>query len=130
MKKYTGSVGLEKRKVPRFNGQILISAHFNSTGEIKVLTENISEGGLMFETTRAIQRDTLLEMEIYQPICSCKSMIFSIPALVKVVWIKQRQKDHFEKGENKYTVGGEFLEIKEEDRQRIAKYVKDKMTGR
>ncbi len=126
MKKRTNCAGLEKRKFSRLDDSILISAHFNSAREIKALAGNISEGGLMFETTKAIQRDTLLKMEIYQPICSCKSIIFSIPALVKVAWIEPRGKDHRQKGENKYTVGGEFLEIKEGDRQRIAKYVKIK----
>lgn len=130
MKEHTDFVGLGKRKFPRLNENILILASLNSDREFKALTENISESGLMFETTRVIPRDTLLELEMYQPICCCKSIIFSIPVLARVVWIKKREKDHFEKGENKYAVGGEFFETKKEDRQRIAKYVKDKTAGR
>ena len=125
MKKHANCVGIEKRKFSRLNDPILISTNDHSVREFKALTRNISEGGLMFETTKAIQRDTLLKMEIYQPICSCKSIIFSIPALIRVLRSELRKKDHFEKGENRYIIGGEFLEIKDEDRQRIAKYIKE-----
>lgn len=80
----------------------------------------------MFEIERDIPQDSGLELEIYQPVGRYKRMIFSIPVLAKVIWIRQIEKDNFEAGENKYKIGIEFSEIKEEDRQRITKYLEEK----
>ena len=91
------------------------------------MTGDINADGLMFEFHRDISQNIRLEMEIYQPIICCKSRIHSIPVLARVAWTKKIEKDHFEEGENQYSVGVEFLEMKEEDRQRIAKYVKEGM---
>jgi len=98
----------------------------NLIGGFKVFTRNISAGGLMFETERNIFKESdELELEIYQPLSRDKTMIFSIPALAKVIWTRKIEKKHFEKGENKYRIGIGFLEIEAEHRQKIAKYVKE-----
>lgn len=118
------SLGSEMRKYPRLKDNIFILGNLRSgSGEFKAFTENLSVGGLMFKTERNIPQDMRLDIEIYQPRDSRKSMIFSIPVLARVVWIKEIEKDNFEDGENKYRVGIEFGEIKEEDRQKIIKYV-------
>lgn len=120
--------GLEKRKFPRFKDNIFILGKLRSspTEEFKAFTENISAGGLMLESERDISKEGQLELEIYQPMNCGKKKILSIPVLAKVIWIRQIEKDNFEKGENKYKIGIEFSEIKEEDRQRIAKYVEER----
>ena len=94
------------------------------TGVFKAFTKNIGAGGLMFETERnIIEKDNKLEMEIYQPLKSDKTIVYSMSVLANVIWTKKIEKENFENGENKYQVGVEFLEIREQDRQRIIKYV-------
>lgn len=115
----------ERRKYPRLKDNVFIFGDLtsNPTEEFKAFTEDISAGGLMFETERDIPQDTRLDLEIYQPRDGRKSMIFSIPALARVVWIREIEKNNFEDGENKYRVGIEFSQIKEENKQKIIKYV-------
>lgn len=118
-------VGLERRRSPRLNDNIFIFGRLDSSESFDALTGDINADGLMFEFNRDISQNIKLEMEIYQPIICCKSRIYSIPVLARVAWIRKIEKDHFEKGENQYIVGVEFLEIKEEDRQRIVKYAEE-----
>lgn len=116
---------LEKRRFPRLEDNIFVfsDSGFSPPGEFKALTRNISAGGLMLETEKEIPIEKELKFEIYQPTKNSKDVIFSLPVLAKVSWIKKIEKDKFEEGENRYRVGIEFSEIKEEDRQKITKYV-------
>jgi c-di-GMP-binding flagellar brake protein YcgR len=127
------SQDLEKRKFPRLKDNIFILGVLNSTpifigAEFKAFTRDISGGGLMFDTDRDIPAGSELELEIYQPSNSGKNIIFSVHAAAKVTWTRGIEKDAFEEGENRYQVGVEFSEIKEEDRQRIVNFVNGSMT--
>lgn len=119
------SLGSERRKYSRLKDNVFIFGDLNSnpTEEFKVFTSDISAGGLMFDTEKDIPQDVKLDLEIYQPRDRRKSMIFSIPVSAKIVWKREIEKENFEQGENRYRIGIEFLELKEEDRERIAKYV-------
>lgn len=120
----------ERRKFPRVEDNIFIlgSLKANHAAEFKAFTRDISGGGLMFETDRDIPAGSELELEIYQPSGREKEVFFSIHAVAKVAWIKGIAKDTFEEGENRYQVGVEFSEIKEEDRQRIVNFVNGSMS--
>lgn len=120
----------ERRKFPRVGDNIFIlgSLKANHAAEFKAFTRDISGGGLMFETDRDIPAGSELELEIYQPSGREKEVFFSIHAVAKVAWIKGIAKDTFEEGENRYQVGVEFSEIKEEDRQRIVNFVNGSMS--
>jgi len=119
------SLNLEKRKFPRLKENIFIlySSPLSSSDEFKAITCDISAGGIMFETERNIFKDSELKLEIYQPANRYKNIIFSISVLAKVIWMKEIERDNFEQGENIYRIGIEFLELKEEDRQRVAKFI-------
>lgn len=119
------SQNLEKRKLPRLKDNVFIlgALKANHAAEFKAFTRDISGGGLMFETDRDIPAGSELELEIYQPSNSEKKIIFSVHAAAKAAWTKSIEKDVFEEGENRYQVGVEFSEIKEEDRQRIVNFV-------
>lgn len=119
------TLNIERRKFPRVKDNIFSLYHLSScpAEEFRAISNDISAGGLMFETERNISKGSKVYMEIDQPIDCDKTMIFCIPVLTKVIWLKKIDKDNFETGENKYKVGIEFLEIKEEDRNRIAKYI-------
>lgn len=116
---------IEKRKFPRLTDNIFIRGNLgsNPVEEFKAFTENLGAGGLMFETEREMAKNNELALEIYQPVKLHKNMIFSISLLAKVVWIKEFNKENFEPGENKYRIGLEFTEIKEENRKRIIHYL-------
>ena len=116
----------ERRKYPRLKDNIFILGNLRSgSEEFKAFTRDINVGGLMFETERDISEESELELEIYQPANRQKNIIFSIPVLAKMVWKREIEKENFEQGENRYRIGIEFLELKEEDRGRIAKYVEE-----
>lgn len=119
-----GFTNLERRIFPRFKDNIFIFGNLSSDPieRFKAFTKDVSGGGLMFETEREIPKARGLKLEIYQPLDRDKRMIFSIPVMAKVIWIKNIEKENFERGENKYRIGIEFSEIKEEDRKMIAKY--------
>lgn len=125
MKKCADYTGSERRGSPRLNDNIFIFSHLDSIEKFDALTKNINADGLMFEFNRDILPDMKLKMEIYQPTCSCKSRVCSISVLARVAWTRKIEKNCFEEGENQRMVGVEFLEIKEEDRQRIMKYAKE-----
>lgn len=116
---------MEKRKFPRLKENIFILASYRAEQEnsFKAFTRDISAGGLMFEIERHIPTGSELELEIYQPVNRFKTVIFSVHAVAKAAWSKRIEKDAFEEGENRYQVGVEFLEIKDEDRQRILNFV-------
>lgn len=122
------SLSLERRKIPRLKDKVFIFGNLrqNPAEEFKAFSEDISAGGLMFETERAFPVQDKLELEMYQPMAHDKGIIFSIPVLAKVAWMRRIEKNNFEPGENKYRVGIEFSEIKEKDRKLIAAYVEKK----
>ncbi len=118
---------LERRKIPRLRDNIFICgcASSNPIEEFKAITNDISAGGLMFELERDITPESKLELEIYQPGNRDKIIFFSIHCLARVAWIKRLERENLEQGENKYRMGIEFLEIKQEDRQRVAKFISE-----
>lgn len=119
---------LERRRFPRLSKNIFIRCRSksHSSNEFKAIAENISGGGLMFETDRYIPTQTELGLEIYQPMICSESVILSISVLAKVIWTREKGVKYFEEGENTHRVGVEFLEIREDDRRKIAKYVEEK----
>ncbi len=123
--KMKGYPNLERRRISRLKDNIFIFGNLRSNPieEFKALTKDISAGGLMLETERDISEESELELQIYQPMDSDKRVIFSILVLAKVKWIRQIEKDNFQQGENRYRVGIEFSEIKEEDTKVIATYI-------
>ena len=122
-----GFPDLERRKFSRLKGNFFILYFLKENPHIKLkaVIRNVGVGGLMFETEEYITKDSELALQIYQPISHDNNMIFSISVSAKVVWIRKIEKDNFEEGENKYKLGVEFLEIKEEDREIIARYVRE-----
>ncbi|MFH1519632.1 MAG: PilZ domain-containing protein [Candidatus Omnitrophota bacterium] len=120
-------VSFERRKFLRLEKNLFITycLESNTSDKVKAIAKNISGGGLMFETERDIPPGSKLELEIHQPIKHSKDIIFSIATLARVIWSRNIKKESFEQGENKYRIGVEFLEIKKEDRQKIASYAGD-----
>ncbi len=121
------TLSLGRRKFSRLKENIFIfgNSRLSQLKEFKAVTEDIGAGGLMFKTEEEIPDQGELELEIYQPMDCDKMMVLSIAVLAKVKWIRKIEKDNFEQGENRYMIGVEFIEIREEDRQRIAMYLEE-----
>lgn len=115
---------VERRKFPRIKDNIFIlgNSSLRPKEKFKVFTKNICAGGLNFETDRSISQGEILDIDLYQPVDCLKNVIFSISANVKVIWTAEISESHFDE-ENRYEVGAQFVEIDDEDRRRIAKYV-------
>lgn len=127
---------LERRKFPRIKDDVLVlgslkrnhaPAGIKQGKEFKAIVSNISAGGLELETEINIPLTSRLNLEILQPIKRDKSMIFSICATAVSVWIREIKSGYHGEGANRYRVGIRFIEIKEGDRQMIARCVEDAM---
>lgn len=116
---------LERRKFLRLKDNIFIFGKLSLSPieEFKAITNDISAGGLMFELERDIPKESKLELEIYQPGNPNKTIFFSIHCLARVAWTKKLERENLEQGENKYRIGMELLGLKQEDRQRVTKFI-------
>lgn len=118
----------ERRKFRRIETTIFCQL-VQGRERIESVSRDISGGGLMFEIDRFTPPLATFELEIYQPVDYRKSKIVSIFIFARVVWIKEIEESPKFEGSNKYVVGIEFIEIEEEDRTMIAKYVAEKAQG-
>ncbi len=123
-----GWLSTERRRCDRLNDHIFVSYQVDGRAG-KIITHNISTGGLMFETERRLPVGTALELEIYQPTNHYKSLICVVPVIATVVWCKRLKLDFFEIGVNKYRVGVAFAKIHEDDRHQIATYITERTSG-
>lgn len=114
---------LERRKFARLNKHVKVYYTILSTEvektyheEIETVTQNISAGGVCFETKESLSSGALLKMEIELP--RRKELIQS---LGKVIWQQKKE-------EQKHETGVAFFWITEEDRQAINNYVEENIT--
>ncbi len=122
----------ERRRFPRLNEGVFFLYQFMEKKDMDIMkgfTNNISTGGLMFETDRPISAEDLFILEIYQPLRQFKEEIISISTAVKVRWVTQIDRSDKYEGSNKYRIGVEFVEIDKEERKTIAKYMQNKLNA-
>jgi len=117
---------MDKRKFIRL--EILLEVvhrrEVHSSVATLTLTKNISQGGVCFVDCREIDNFSvmdLMNLNIFFP-------FDSIPVKIKgkVSWIKNYDKID-EDGRNRFDMGVEFLEVRDEDKQRIEQYIKGKL---
>lgn len=121
----------EGRRFPRLNERIFIlcqSKEKPGMNVVKGFTENISSGGLMFESGEPLPRQDTFILEICQPIQTGQEFI-SISALAKIKWVTPMDSAQEREGRNKFKVGMEFLKLDDRDRNTIAKYVQAKLNA-
>lgn len=120
--------GLDRREFPRVkeNTLMLYSLDTEPCTEFKAIVCDISINGLRFATEMNIAPQTKLSLELFQTLDRDKTTILSIPIKAEAVWIRKiiKKKTCCE-GENIYEVGIRVMEIKKEDRCRIAQYVEE-----
>ena len=108
----------ERREFPRLKSAFVDYAPIGkvTSEEISSLTENVSAKGICIFVPKEIKRDTLLSLKIYLP-----DGRGAVKAKGKVVWTKAS--DFLSVGERRhYDLGIEFVEIDDNDRERICEY--------
>ncbi len=83
------------------------------------ITENISGGGVCFETEIYVPPATVMEIQINKPIAGLRA---TLPMRInaKVIWIRQAET-------GRYKMGLEFIGIKEIHREEITKNVEEQL---
>ncbi len=109
----------EKRKFARLN--ILVDVAYKKQDAVKeeklTLTKNISKGGICFIGYESLRESDIIDLQIYLP--EDKN---PVSAMARVVWVKEFLIGEIPKGK-RYDVGVEFVQISEEDKTRIDRYI-------
>ena len=88
---------------------------------IEVITKDISQVGLMFNTSNFIPEHSELRLEICQPLNYNKNIFLSILTKVRIVWIKQVQEN------SEYLVGAKITKMNKENQNRLVKYIDSRL---
>jgi len=110
--------GQEKRKFVRLSA--LVDVVYNkraATAKEMSLTRNISQGGICLIAYDELNEQDVLDLKLYLPEDNTP-----IQAIGKVVWVKEFIIGSIEEGK-RFDVGIEFMDIKEEDANRVNKYI-------
>ncbi|MEA3329075.1 MAG: PilZ domain-containing protein [Candidatus Omnitrophota bacterium] len=109
----------ERRKFVRLDASIKISYRVLKKSELpsRVLSRDISGGGIKFPVEEKLKKGAGLDLEIEIP-----DGQEPIKALGQVVWIK-KSTFRRSKGMNYFEIGVKFVEIKPFNRNRISKFV-------
>ena len=108
----------EKRKFVRLSA--LVDVIYNKravTDKELSITRNISQGGICLIAYDRLNEQDVLDLKLYLPEDNTP-----IQAIGKVVWVKEFIIGSIEEGK-RYDVGIEFMDIREEDANRVNKYV-------
>jgi c-di-GMP-binding flagellar brake protein YcgR len=113
-------VGVERRRFPRVKADFGVEYKIKDTNSslIKAVSVDISEAGIMMKTSEKLDIESLLELKLTLP-----SPYGNIDTLACVVHILENSWDE----SLPYRCGLEFRELKEEDRERIRKFVSDEI---
>lgn len=120
----------ERRRFERLNDRIFILCQFVKKKDVDIIkgfSNDVSAGGLCFETDRFISPQAIFSLEIYQPLRRSKEELINVSALAKVKWVRQTDIAGKYEGSNKYKIGVEFVKIDNRERKAIAEYVQDKL---
>ena len=110
-----GYKGVDRRKFPRVNAMVKYEIIENEAVKDKSNTRNISAGGIAFFSRDKIQENSILFLSISLPDET------DFKAKAQVVWYDSVQVSW--DPEIRYECGVKFIEIDEENRQKISKYV-------
>jgi uncharacterized protein (TIGR02266 family) len=108
----------EKRKFVRLDVRVKVEYQIvpSTQDKIRSFTKNLSQGGICLFLDSDLEKDTLLDLKLSIP-----EQSQPILATGKVVWV-----DSFRVGDSEgdhLEAGIEFVDIFDEDRAKIAKYV-------
>jgi c-di-GMP-binding flagellar brake protein YcgR len=113
-------VGVERRRSPRVRADFGVEYKVKDTDSslIKAVSVDIAEGGIMMKTSEKLDIGSLLELKLTLP-----SPYGNIDTLARVVHVLENSWDE----PPPYRCGLEFHELKEEDRERIRKFVNEEI---
>lgn len=110
---------LEKRRFVRLDVRVKVDYEIVQSPQekFKSFTKNLSQGGICLFLDNYLKKDTLLDLKLHVP-----DQTQPLEATGKIVWIDtfkigdKDAKEHFE-------AGIEFVDISQEDKDKIGKYV-------
>lgn len=117
--------GMNRRRFPRANYPCLIKiTRKKPYSSISARTENIGHGGICVILKKDLGRFTPLDLELKLP--DGKPPLETI---ARTVWVV---KGHFpgEKPPKRYDTGIEFLELKDDDKERVDHIIEEILAGR
>jgi len=111
-------VNLERRKHPRFSVGLPVE-YWKTYHPLSQPSRmiNISEGGVLFHISEPIEIGENLKLKI---LTDSRLNLYAIEALVKVMW-----KDTHLGKEDGYRIGARFVEISQEDRENLRKFLEN-----
>ena len=108
----------EKRKFVRLSALVDVIYNKRTATEQELsLTKNISQGGICLIAYDEIKEQDILDLKLYLPEDNTP-----LRATGRVVWVKEFTIGSINEG-RRFDVGIEFIDIKEEDANRVNKYV-------
>lgn len=115
--KDSGYAGIERRRYPRLRAAVIEYSFLDKESiQEAAFTRDVGAGGISIIVNEKIETATTLLLKIYLP-----EYNDPLRAKGKVVW---RQESIFKLPKTtRYDIGIEFLEISEEDKQKISEYV-------
>ncbi|MCP4653225.1 MAG: PilZ domain-containing protein [Candidatus Omnitrophica bacterium] len=119
----------ERRLHPRIKDRIFV---FGWTANepitlVEGITNNLSVGGVSFDTNVEIKKNNVLWLEIYLPSDYRKQILESLYLKARVIWRKALKN---EKGSNKYRIGLRFENVAKKELKMLTRYVEDGFTSR
>lgn len=106
--------GQERRRYVRVHAQLIMNIEIfdGSLSEVRSLSKNVSQGGLLFEFDRKFNLGTILGLELRVP--EVGKRIFCYVKVVRVEEVVE---------EKLYDIGVSFLKIEDKDFESLGQYV-------
>jgi len=113
-------MSIEQRRFPRVRTDFGVEFKIKDSDSppIKAVGVNISEGGIMMRVSEKLAAETLLEVKIVMP-----PPYGTVHTLARLVYILKSRLDEYPA----YGCGVEFIELKEEDRERVRNFVNEEI---
>jgi len=113
-------MSIEQRRFPRVRTDFGVEFKIKDSDSppIKAVGVNISEGGIMMRVSGKLAAETLLEVKIVMP-----PPYSTVHTLARLVYILKSRLDEYPP----YACGLEFIELKEEDRERVRNFVNEEI---
>jgi hypothetical protein len=115
----------DRRMNPRIRDHIFVflqASGQDRSGSVQAVTNDISSGGLCFDTTATLHQGDDMTIEMYAPLDYHKRVLESMYIKAKVAWVSSLA---FEAEGNRFRVGLSYQDIAASDKEKLARYVED-----
>ena len=115
----------ERRRFPRIKDNIFVLFQsMEREMSFEAITNNISQGGLMFRTSNFIAERTELLLEICQPLNSDKDLFLPMSAKVQIAWIRKVEDN------DEYLIGAKITKMDEKNQKGLSNYISNRLKSK